>query len=168
MARLLTPIETIAVLLPAFVANASPVLLQKKGKPLDRGAVFIDGRPLLGAGKTFEGLLIGLAYGSTIALLFSAIIGSFSIALLGTLSSLGGLAGDILGAFVKRRLGLERGAPAPVLDQLDFYSGALIALYLAGIRLDIVTVLVLALLALILHKTTNMVAYKLRLKDVPW
>lgn len=168
MGELLTPLETIATLLPAFVANGSPVLLHKKGTPLDRGVLFIDGKPLLGAGKTFEGLLIGVAYGSTVALLFSAILGSFTIAVLGSLAALGGLTGDIFGAFVKRRLGLERGAPAPLLDQLDFYSGAIITLYFVGVKLDVVTVLVLAILALVLHRVTNKIAYKLKLKDVPW
>jgi CDP-2,3-bis-(O-geranylgeranyl)-sn-glycerol synthase len=36
------------------------------------------------------------------------------------LVALGAPLGDLIGSFLKRRLNLERGAPAPIIDQLDF------------------------------------------------
>lgn len=168
MARLLTPVETLLALLPALVANGSPVLIHRRGTPIDGGRTAWDGRPLLGAGKTFEGLLLGFANGSALAALFSAATGEPGLAVWGSAAALSALLGDIAAAFIKRRLGLPRGAPAPVLDQLDFYAGALLGLYLAGAVVHAVTAALLAPAVVALHRATNWAAYKLRLKDVPW
>ena len=46
--------------------------------------------------------------------------------LIGFLLGFGALLGDALGSFLKRRLGIGRGKPAPILDQLDFIIVALI------------------------------------------
>ncbi|BEP18105.1 CDP-2,3-bis-(O-geranylgeranyl)-sn-glycerol synthase [Pyrofollis japonicus] len=168
MATVLSTLESILVLIPALAANGSPVLLKSKGTPIDANMRFYDRRPLLGPGKTWEGLLIGLIYGSIVAFLFSAVTCNILILFGGILSSLGALLGDILGAFIKRRLGLERGAPAPVLDQLDFYSGALLMLYARGLIVNPLIIVSLAPIVLILHRLTNIAAHKLRLKPVPW
>ncbi|RUM47838.1 MAG: CDP-2,3-bis-(O-geranylgeranyl)-sn-glycerol synthase [Hyperthermus sp.] len=167
MARLLTPLETILVVLPALAANGSPVLLKGRGTPLDGGRQLL-GKPLLGEGKTVEGTLLGLATGSTVALLLAALYGSLALAFMGFISSLGGLAGDIVAAFIKRRLGLRRGEPAPVLDQLDFYAGSLLALYAAGVVVDLYTALLMAPLIYVLHRATNIAAHRKGLKKVPW
>lgn len=168
MEHLLSPLDSILVILPALAANGSPVLLRYKGTPIDRGVRLPDGRPLLGPGKTWEGLIIGFLYGSVIAFLLSALTCSPLIFYAGVLASLGALLGDILGAFIKRRLGLARGAPAPVLDQLDFYSGVLYLLYAAHIILDPRIILGFAPIIIILHRATNVAAHRLRLKPVPW
>ena len=46
--------------------------------------------------------------------------------IIGFLLGFGALVGDALGSFLKRRLGIGRGKPAPFLDQLDFIIVALI------------------------------------------
>lgn len=168
MAQLLTPLETLLVLLPALAANGAPVLLKRRGTPVDLGHRFLDGRPILGPGKTWEGLMIGTLYGSALAVMLAAASCRPLVAYAGAISSVGALAGDMAGAFAKRRLGLERGAPAPVLDQLDFYAGALLALYAAGIIVNPYVAAALAPLVLVLHRATNRAAYRLRLKPVPW
>ncbi|KSW12672.1 hypothetical protein CF15_02550 [Pyrodictium occultum] len=165
---MLTPTETVLVLLPALAANGSPVLLGHRGTPIDGGRRFIDGRPLLGPGKTWEGLALGTLYGSIVALLLASLTCRPLILWGGIAASLGALIGDMLAAFIKRRLGLERGAPAPVLDQLDFYSGALLLLYTLGLVVDPLTAVLLAPAVFMLHRATNIAANKLRLKQVPW
>jgi CDP-2,3-bis-(O-geranylgeranyl)-sn-glycerol synthase len=168
MAELLGPLDTLLALLPALAANGSPVLLRGRGRPLDGGRVFRDGRPLLGRGKTYEGTIIGILFGSTLAYFLAALAGSPVVFAAGSLAAAGAILGDIAAAFAKRRLGLERGAPAPLLDQLDFYSGAVIAATLAGYLLTPLVVLTLAPLVPLLHRATNYAAYRLGLKNVPW
>jgi len=56
-------VETLYLYLPAYVANAAPVLLGG-GKPLDGGRLWIDGRPILGGHKTFRGVFSALILGT--------------------------------------------------------------------------------------------------------
>ncbi len=85
--------------------------------------------------------------------------------IVGFLLSFGALLGDAAGSFIKRRLGINRGRPAPILDQLDFIAGALI---LASLYTTISseTVIIIAILTLIIHLISNMVAYLLGMKEV--
>ncbi len=82
--------------------------------------------------------------------------------------SLGALLGDIAGSFIKRRLSLPRGAPAPVLDQLDFYAGAVAASYLLGCKWNPETLAAAAIVVAVLHVTANAAAYLAGLKKEPW
>lgn len=85
----------------------------------------------------------------------------------GFLLSFGALIGDLIGSFIKRRLNLERGQPAPPLDQLDFILGALVFSFIVFIPpLEIIIVLVI--LTPIIHLTANVIGYKLGLKKEPW
>ncbi|GAI48998.1 unnamed protein product, partial [marine sediment metagenome] len=52
-------------ILPAYVANATPVVLGG-GKPIDSGKKFTDGRPIFGAGKTWRGFVSGIATGTMV------------------------------------------------------------------------------------------------------
>jgi CDP-diglyceride synthetase len=99
-----------------LVANGAPALLallrRRRGRPLDGGRLWIDGRPLLGASKTWRGL--GASAVAT-ALVASALgLGWHS----GVLVAAGAMSGDLLSSFVKRRFGLASSASRPVLDQL--------------------------------------------------
>jgi len=154
------------LVLPAYVANAIPVIL--------------------GGGKTFDGLIRGKAFGSnkTIRGFFSGIIfgtlAAFAIAMalpaymvmpyviFGFLSSLGTMAGDLLGSFIKRRLGIEEGRPF-FLDQvlfiivaLGFGYPVLGGYYTAGLMIAILV------LTYIFHVLFNVIANRLGIKKVPW
>ncbi len=168
MGEVLDPLTTLLVLLPALAANGAPVLLRYKGTPIDGGHSFLDGRRILGDGKTWEGFATGVLYGSALSALLSLAANSPVALFGGIVSSFGALLGDMLGAFIKRRLGLERGAPAPLLDQLDFYAGALLLLYAAKLIVDPLVALALAPLVYVLHRATNIAANRLKLKPVPW
>ncbi|MEM4823239.1 MAG: CDP-2,3-bis-(O-geranylgeranyl)-sn-glycerol synthase [Acidilobaceae archaeon] len=160
-------IEGLIVILPAMVANAAPVLSKGK-KPIDFNKKFIDGRRLLGDGKTWEGLIVGLTAGTITGLILALIMRESILIEIGILASLGAMIGDIIASFIKRRLRLERGEPAPILDQLNFYIGAVIVLYIAGYRFTLAILLILAIISGLLHILANIVAYKLKLKRVPW
>ena len=126
-------------LLPVYVANPMAVVFGG-GPPIDFGRTLRDGRRLLGDGKTWRGLAGGIASGVVLGLLLQA-LGSLIVprlsfgdwpGVLGILVLLpsSALLGDLLSAFIKRRLGLERGAKAPGLDQYDFLIGTFLFLLL--------------------------------------
>ena len=144
---------------PAYVANAAPVVL--KGKmPLDFGKKLRDGNRLFGPGKTIEGFVGGFIAGSIIGYL----IGRWEI---GILLALGTVLGDLAGSFIKRRMGIERGQQTWLLDQYDFLIGALLVASLLALP-EIDVLMVILILTPTLHLLTNYVAYKLKLKEVPW
>jgi len=152
---------------PAYVANAAPVVLGG-GRPIDGGKKLSDGRPIFGPGKTIRGFIAGLVAGTVFAVLQGVALGFLGNYLLrGFLLSLGALTGDLLGSFIKRRVNLERGAPAPVMDQLGFVVVALLfaspALYLSW-----EVILTILILTLPIHLATNILGHKLKLKDKPW
>ncbi|MDX1633278.1 MAG: CDP-archaeol synthase [Marinobacter sp.] len=107
----------LALLILLVVANGAPVLArrllrQTLARPIDGGRHWRDGRPLLGASKTWRGLVSGtLAAG--LASLFMGLGFGF-----GLLFGLLALLGDLASSFSKRRLGLAASARATGLDQL--------------------------------------------------
>lgn len=168
-------IHSILFVLPAYFANGAPVVgvrLIGHRTPLDLGARAWDGRRILGDGKTVEGLLVGVAAGTLIGAIISSLIPSLYRSPLEPLTlSLGAMAGDIFGSFVKRRLGLERGQPAPGLDQLGFLAFALLFSIIAfGVPewLDAATLIALAAITAALHLGTNYLAFALGLKPEPY
>ncbi len=154
-------------ILPAYVANATPVVLGG-GRPIDAGKKFIDGRPIFGAGKTVQGFIAGLAAGTFVGLFQGIAAGTLSHYLaLGFLLALGALLGDLLGSFIKRRLGIKRGDAALGLDQLSFVVLALLAaspLTLPSWEI----VLTIIIITLPIHLATNFGGYKLGLKSRPY
>ena len=165
------PIDTIAsaiwFILPAYFANAAPVLLGG-GPPLDMGKKFVDGRRIFGEGKTARGFVCGLVVGTVVGIL-QGIVGSplREYLLLGFLLALGALLGDLASSFLKRRLGIERGGAGPGLDQLSFI---IVALILAS-PVKVPSWQVIAVLLIItppIHLATNFVGYKLGFKSRPY
>jgi len=164
-------IDTIAsaiwFILPAYFANAAPVVLGG-GPPLDMGKKFLDGRRILGDGKTARGFVGGLIVGTIVGLLQGVARAPLrEYLLLGFLLALGALLGDLASSFVKRRLGIERGGAAPGLDQLSFVVAALI---LAS-PVKVPPWQVIAVILIItppIHLATNFVGYKLGLKGRPY
>jgi CDP-2,3-bis-(O-geranylgeranyl)-sn-glycerol synthase len=155
-------------ILPAYVANVSACLFGG-GAPLDFGKKLSDGRRVLGDGVTVRGFCVGTLAGALTGLAEGLAVGDPGRWVEGAVLGFGAMVGDAVGSFIKRRVGLERGAPAPVLDQLDFFAGALLLHHLVygwvpAARL----IAVLAVLTLALHWLTNAIGYLLRLKEVPW
>ncbi len=174
-------VQTILLILPEWIANGSPPVISKIVKnvhPIDFGRNFIDGKRLLGDGKTFEGYIGGVLSGYALTLIVYIILAIaypniFTVYIIPSpldvfvLCNLA-LLGDMLGAFIKRRLGLPRGAPAPVLDQLDFMIFPMLYMYYVLHVSDVVVYAIMVLLTVGTHYFTNFVAYKLRIKREPW
>ncbi len=174
---------TIWLMLPAYTPNNFAVLVGG-GKPIDLGRKFVDGRRILGDGKTFRGFMGGISGGLLTGIVQYGIeklsgfvyYSSFGLPeILGffIIFSTGALAGDILGSFVKRRLAIERGGPFPVVDQLDFVFGAFLMSYMImpGVFLSLFqrdVILTAIIITPVLHILVNFLAYKIGKKDVPW
>ena len=171
-------------MLPAYVANLSGLAFGG-GTPVDGGKEYKDGRRLIGNGVTWKGFINGTILGTIVGGILG-IIGSFYGDLnvltsgvivlpvygsiiggltLGFLMAFGALLGDLVGSFIKRRMGLQSGEPAPIMDQLDFVAGALI-LSLLVVKISWEFFIIIAVLTLILHLGSNMIAYLLGIKDV--
>ena len=171
-------------MLPAYVANLSGLAFGG-GTPVDGGKECKDGRRLIGNGVTWKGFQNGTIIGTLVGVLLG-IIGTFfgdlsvltggiinlpvygSVVgglVLGFLMAFGALLGDLLGSFIKRRIGLQSGEPAPIMDQLDFVVGALV-LSLLVVRISWKFFLIIAILSIVLHLGANIVAYLLGMKDV--
>jgi CDP-2,3-bis-(O-geranylgeranyl)-sn-glycerol synthase len=144
----------------------------------------------LGDGKTWTGLIGGISAGIAVGM-FQMMIGAglgdkgglwgfgslptaFGIVIA---LAVGSLLGDLAGAFIKRRLGLQRGAKAPVLDQYNFIGGALIAVllffpvwfmssFINGA--NILALLTVLIVTPILHRSVNIYGHRLGLKKEPW
>ncbi len=149
---------------PSYVANAAPLLFGG-GRPLDGGRNFIDGQRVFGAHKTLRGFFAGIIGGSFIGLAESS--AEPSLLLGGLMISLGVVLGDLLGAFVKRRLKIKPGSPFPVMDQLDFVVGGLI-LGSFFFPLTWPSILVVVLVTPPIHFGTNFGAYLLGIKKTYW
>jgi CDP-2,3-bis-(O-geranylgeranyl)-sn-glycerol synthase len=165
-------ISALVYVLPAYVANGAPVVLVRaveRPRPLDMGRNFIDGRRILGDGKTFEGLFGGLLSGTAIGLVVSLLLpGTFRSPIEPVTLSSGAMLGDILGSFAKRRIGISQGGPLPVVDQTGFLAVALLLAWtIFGPKewSDAFTLLLLFLVTALLHLGTNAGAYLLGLKE---
>jgi len=145
--------------LPAYVANASATLsrLLPFQHPVDMG-LFPGGR-LLGDGKTFEGLLVGLLMGSATGLLLEI----FGYHTPYFLLSVGALGGDMVGSFIKRRVGVPRGGDAFPLDQLDFVFGAFLLA-----PPDPTTALIIIIITPVIHRLANIIGFLIKVKREPW
>lgn len=172
---------SIYFMLPAYLSNISGLIFGG-GTPLDFGHKTKEGHDIIGKGCTWRGLIAGTIVGTivgglqgiytpTLIQLSYGIIplitynGLYQGLLIGFLLGLGALLGDAGGSFIKRRINIQQGEPAPILDQLDFVFGALIISAFA-IRLDWQVIITICILTLFLHLFTNMIAYLIGAKDV--
>jgi CDP-2,3-bis-(O-geranylgeranyl)-sn-glycerol synthase len=187
----MTPIETMLaglwLMLPALIPNSAAVLFGG-GVPMDFGRSW-RGKRILGDGKTWRGFFGGATSGMAFGLVQIGIaegLGTqdswgfgpmpWSVVAVTSLA-LGSMAGDSIGSFLKRRLGVQRGRKAPVLDQFNFVAGAFVLVLLTRqtwfldhyIRGDGLLALMLFLVVVpLLHRGINIIGYKLGKKDVPW
>jgi CDP-2,3-bis-(O-geranylgeranyl)-sn-glycerol synthase len=172
-------VEALWLVLPIYAANGLVPLF--KGKvPLDLGRSMPDGKRILGPGKTIEGFLAGCFFGMLIAIVeqlaFPYLPWGLSevpltvIAMspaLGLLLGFGAMIGDAAGSFIKRRIGLGRGRPAPLLDQLDFLVGSLLISSLV-ITVKFEWFVILIIMTPIIHWTASAIGYMLKVKKEPW
>ncbi len=164
-----------AYLVPLYISNSSPLIFYSKipkkfNFPLDFN-LEINKKRILGDGKTIFGTLIGISFG-TIAGAIYFFISPINLIIpnylaLAFLLALGGVSGDIIESFFKRRIGLKRGESWIVFDQIDFILGGLILSLLLRIP-EIEIIVFILILTLFAHPFSNWVAFKIKLKKVPW
>lgn len=179
-----TLVEGLWIILPAYAANGlAPLVKLLPRHPIDGGRSW-RGRPIFGEGKSWEGLLLGAAAGMLVALVEQAAFPFLpwplseeihGVALnivpmtagLGLLLGLGAMLGDLLASFAKRRAGLPRGAPVPLLDQDDFVVGAFaFASLLIGVELG--WVILYLIITPLIHLLASHIGYRLHLKREPF
>lgn len=159
----------LAIALVCYIANAVPVLVAKVIKrrhPIDFGRYLPNGHRVLGDGKSIEGFISGIIAGVCVGCL--AELKGFLMISEAFVLSLGAMTGDLLGSFIKRRIGLKSGDPAPLLDQLCFILTALAFYQVVFGLVDLFTFIIFLVITPPLHLATNYLAFKLKLKDKPW
>lgn len=99
------------------LANGTPVIAKRVLRarlafPLDAGARFFDGQPLLGPSKTIRGVVISVVTTAVVGRLLG-----LSLAAGGLVAALA-MIGDLFSSFVKRRLKFASSSQAIGLDQV--------------------------------------------------
>jgi CDP-diglyceride synthetase len=111
------PLLILKVLLLLTAANGTPLIAKDflgdhLAIPIDGGANFVDGRPILGASKTVRGILLSVLVTTAFALLVGL---GWKIGLLVAMMA---MFGDLFSSFLKRRLNFLAGSRATGLDQI--------------------------------------------------
>ncbi|MBI3896680.1 MAG: CDP-archaeol synthase [Gammaproteobacteria bacterium] len=154
------------LLLLLGVANGAPLFGHKAFRerfawPLDGGARFFDGRPLLGPSKTIRGVALALLTTPLAALLLELdfhtgiVIAGFA------------MLGDLTSSFTKRRLGLSSSSQAVGVDQIPESLFPLLAVQ-TTFGLAALDVGVLVTVFLVLELAISRVLFKLRWRDQPY
>lgn len=171
--------------LPAYFVNMTPPLAKRVGlfnfldKEVDFGKKFL-GQPVFGRHKSWRGVIIGILVGILVTLIqgelyrFPAIqkisilnYSQINIFLFGFLISAGTIFGDLLFAFIKRRLKMESGARFIPFDQTNYVIGS--AVFLTPIfKIEIIVWLTLFILTFFLHIIVNRAGYYLKLHSAKW
>lgn len=130
--------------------------LKKLDRPFDGGLVLPDRYRLLGESTTWGGLVLALVLGSLFAYIYP---GNYFL-----VKALCVFFGHATGSFIKRRLGMPRGAYLPVINHGDHVIlTGVVSIYL-GI-LSIQAFLVALLITLVITPLVTMGFYKLGLRD---
>ncbi len=173
-----TMIYLFLFIIPAYIANSSPVILGGL-YPIDSGKLFFDKKRIFGDGKTWFGLIGGFFCGVLSSILLYELLSSSSFDLfaskphyylaVGILLSAGTLMGDLFGSFLKRRFGARWGE-STFLDQLTFLAGALLFCYPLGFTIiyQPLNVLFLVIFTYFIHRFANTFAHYIGIKKVPW
>lgn len=159
-------LHLVAILVLLGVANGAPIIARKIfgnrfNAPLDGGARFFDGRPLLGPAKTVRGLVVSVAA----TVIAAELLGLEWVLGAGVASA--ALTGDALSSFLKRRLGLKPHSQALALDQIP---ESLLPLWLlrAPLNLSATDIGILVLVFVVLELLLSRLLYKLHIRDRPY
>lgn len=178
----------LVLFLPAMIPNSAAAFFGG-GTPIDFNKTW-RGKRILGDGKTWRGFLGGILTGILLGILILQIAYMCGrtddyfgygqpYACLGVVCCLacGSILGDMCGAFIKRRMGLERGHNVPILDQYDFVIGAFVLTaiffpdfvynnYIEGWHIAALIFLLAIMFAI--HRGMNIIGYKMGVKKEPW
>jgi CDP-2,3-bis-(O-geranylgeranyl)-sn-glycerol synthase len=160
------PILILQLLILVAVANGTAVAIKRVlgdalAWPLDGGAVFVDGRPLLGPAKTIRGIV-----GALLATPIAAVLVGQGWEV-GAVVAVAAMAGDLFSSFVKRRFGFPPSSMALGLDQIPESLFPFIA---ASWLLPVTLVDIVAGTAIFSAGSLALsrILFKLRLRDEPY
>jgi CDP-2,3-bis-(O-geranylgeranyl)-sn-glycerol synthase len=153
------------LLILLVVANGAAVAAKKllKGalaRPLDGGALFVDGRPIFGPAKTIRGIVASVLATPICATLMGLgwnvglVIATFA------------MAGDLFSSFVKRRLDLASSSMAIGLDHIPESLFPLLAIRLL-LPLSILDVVAGTTIFVVGALILSPLLFKLNLRDEP-
>ena len=172
--------------LPAGIANVTPILVAKLpvfsrwNAPIDGGKVY-KGKRILGAHKTWRGLVTGVAAATlTLWLQQEAALNvswvaewtdqvdyaALPILIVGPLFGLGALGGDAIESFFKRQRNVAPGHGWFPFDQIDYIVGGAL-LTAPFIRLRFWQYVELLVIWLIVHLISSYIGFLLHLKERP-
>jgi CDP-2,3-bis-(O-geranylgeranyl)-sn-glycerol synthase len=161
-----TVVLFLLLVIPAYVANAVPVVLGG-GKTFDG----LFKKKFFGKNKTIRGFVSGIVFGTLAAFAVAMALPAsmvYPYILFGFLSSLGTMAGDLLGSLIKRRSNVAEGKPF-FLDQVLFIIMALAFGYaILGSYYTIGLMAAILILTYVFHALFNVIANRLGIKNVPW
>lgn len=171
--------------LPAYFTNMTPPLSHRAGilkflaKPIDGNKKFL-GEPFLGSHKTWRGAILGIFVGFLFVLLQSRLYqktffkeisiinyNQINIFLFSFLLSGGAVFGDLLFAFVKRRLRLQPGTRFMPFDQINYAIGAYLFLS-PFFKISPLVWLTILISTFFLHIIFNRLGYLLGLHKAEW
>lgn len=185
--------------LPAYFANMTPPLIRKAGifkfldSPVDFGRTFF-GQPIFGSHKTWRGTIFGIIIGILVVLIQYFLYQSLfikrislidyqkiNLLLFGFLISFGAVFGDLIFAFIKRRLRIKPGAPFIPFDQINYVIGTIIFLtpFFKAFKIEMINCywsfcdwwevwLTIFILTFILHIIFNRLGYFLKISRAKW
>ena len=171
--------------LPVYFTNMIPPLMRRANLfnfldiEVDFGKKFL-GQPIFGKNKCWRGVIFGIIIGILVALvqkyLYQFLViqkisllnySEINIFLFGFLISSGAVFGDLLFAFIKRRLKMEPGARFVPFDQTNYVIGA--AIFLTPVlKIEIMIWITLFILTFFLHLIVNRLGYCLKLHRAKW
>jgi hypothetical protein len=157
---------SVRVLLLLGVANSAPIAAKRLlgdrwAAPLDFGLNFVDGRPLLGPGKTIRGVIVAI---------FATAIAAWALGISPSVGALVGavsMAGDALASFSKRRLGVAPSGRATGLDQIPESLLPLLAVQ-ALLGLSVAQILGITAVFFALEMPLARLAFRFGLRDRPY
>ena len=154
------------VLLLIIAANGAPIigrlLMEERwSAPLDGGATFMDGHPVLGKSKTYRGVAFSLV-GTVLAADVLGVPWEMGLVV-------GGLAmiGDCLSSFIKRRLGYASGTMALGLDQIPESLFPLLGVW-DSLSLSFMGIMAMVSAFMVLELIFSPLFYQLRIRKHPY
>lgn len=172
-------------MLPAYVANAVPILLARfkiwefLNVPVDFN-FHCKGEAFFGKTKTYRGIIGGTLAGMLMIFLQTLIYKYFgdlrwlyifeyifpNILFLGFLMGFGLGLGDLVKSFFKRRLHIDSTKPFVPFDQMDFLGAVVLSYFFYNLGTD--HLLAILIISPALPVAANIVAYKFGWKKVWW
>lgn len=174
-------LKCVYLILPGIFANSAPVIfknmLKKLAIPVDLNTK-INGKPVFGKNKTYRGFFVGIISSIIIAYIQSMLysydffsrlsfIDYSNWLLFGFLIGAGVLFGDLIGSFIKRRIGISSGESFVPLDQLSAPIGAILFISVVYVP-SLTAISVILVISFIFHILFNHIGYYLKLRKKRW